>query len=139
MLSSIRRAHWAAKKALGHLRFFCSLPQASVDEARRILRVKLPSDPEAGLFPFTWLRDNCRCDSCFHHPSGQRRLLLHHLDVESRVQCWRFAENASSLQVQWQDGHRSEYDLQWLQGRSFGRKVMKRLLFDSSVLLSIFL
>lgn len=62
-----------------------------------------------------WLRENCLCSDCFNHATLQRSVLAHHLsaDVVSVQQ------TDHELQVSWQDGHQSTYDLTWLADHNY--------------------
>ncbi|KFB45216.1 AGAP012477-PA-like protein [Anopheles sinensis] len=71
-------------------------------------------------FPGVWLRDNCQCSECFHRGSSSRVLNWETFDVDrARVIDVRVQEGGHALEVLWEEGHRSVYELQWLLDRSF--------------------
>ena len=60
-----------------------------------------------------WLRENCRCDSCYTHSTNQRHVLFHQLnatDTKPRDQM----KVGDDLQIIWNDGHTSVYNSVWL-------------------------
>ncbi|XP_034118526.1 gamma-butyrobetaine dioxygenase [Drosophila albomicans] len=70
-------------------------------------------------FPGIWLRDNCRCASCFHESSQSRRLDWDNFDASVRPLALHVDANSQQLHVRWSDAHESSYKLDWLQRRSF--------------------
>lgn len=68
-------------------------------------------------YPSIWLRDNCQCSSCYH------------LASKSRIINWQEKLNYNllpksvkldgKLRVVWNDNHSSDFELDWLQARSF--------------------
>lgn len=67
-------------------------------------------------FPFVWLRDNCLCEQCFH-PTAKSRIYWSDLHLTIKPQ--EIAENKDSVQITWEDGHKSNYEYNWLKIRSF--------------------
>ncbi|XP_013190107.2 trimethyllysine dioxygenase, mitochondrial [Amyelois transitella] len=62
-------------------------------------------------FEDCWLRDHCRCTSCYHESTFQRA--QHILDIpESKIVSASSKE--SNLYVKWEDGHQSVYDIKFL-------------------------
>ena len=43
-----------------------------------------PDPPSQFRYPTVWLRDNCRCPSCFHPVSRNRTILMRNLDLNAR-------------------------------------------------------
>lgn len=123
---------WAqqVRRALSQLSL--PLPQSTSLLAacqRRLLHARIvdehyievqPTSSAAPLsFPGVWLRDNCRCSSCFHESSQSRRLDWDHFDVAVRPLALHIDAEQQQLHVRWSDEHQSRYELQWLQQRSF--------------------
>lgn len=68
-------------------------------------------------FPYQWLRDSCLCASCIH-PSTQQK--LHRTsDVQPNVAPAPSSESVllteTGLHVEWDDGHKSTYDVSFLE------------------------
>ena len=67
-------------------------------------------------FHFDWLRDNCPCTKCKHPEYDQRLLttledpLPANIDVEG---------SDDAVEVEWRDGHRSQYPYSWLLANSY--------------------
>lgn len=125
---------WAqqVRRALSQLPLPLPLPQSTSLLAacqRRLLHARIvdehyievqPTSSAAPLsFPGVWLRDNCRCSSCFHESSQSRRLDWDHFDVAVRPLALHIDAEQQQLHVRWSDEHQSRYELQWLQQRSF--------------------
>ncbi|KAM8807403.1 gamma-butyrobetaine dioxygenase [Eudromia elegans] len=90
---------------------------AEAADGGRELRVRW-ADGSESRFPCVWLRDNCRCPSCFLPSAQARSLPLEQLDVE--VVAHRVAlEPGNKLAITWPDGHASEYEAAWLRARCF--------------------
>ncbi|XP_023941064.1 gamma-butyrobetaine dioxygenase [Bicyclus anynana] len=68
-------------------------------------------------FPNVWLRDNCRCEQCFHLSAKSRILELNKFNVNVKVK--DVIREETSIQVIWDDEHLSRYSLNWLKLRSF--------------------
>jgi len=66
-------------------------------------------------FHFDWLRDNCPCPKCKHPELKQR-----HLDtLEDATPAKVDVESKDIVQVEWRDGHRSQYSHDWLLTNSY--------------------
>lgn len=70
-------------------------------------------------FPSVWLRDNCRCSSCFHSSSQSRHHDWDRFDAAVRPLALHVDAEREQLHVRWSDEHQSSYALQWLRARSF--------------------
>ncbi|KAK7090881.1 trimethyllysine dioxygenase, mitochondrial-like [Littorina saxatilis] len=61
--------------------------------------------------PLLWLRDHCRCQSCYNSSTFQKNVDTYSLDnlalLETNVE-------GDALSIKWQDGHITDYSLQWL-------------------------
>lgn len=80
---------------------------------------------------FAWLRDHCRSSVNYNQRTHQR-------SIEVPIITTPVAHNikANLLEVEWQDGHKSEYDLTWLKSnctndRSKFRPKIQPLLWDA--------
>ncbi|XP_019631942.1 PREDICTED: gamma-butyrobetaine dioxygenase-like [Branchiostoma belcheri] len=76
-------------------------------------------------FPYVWLRDNCQCEDCHSAMTGFRCVMIKDIDpfiapVTAEV------VDGKSIQLEWPDGHRSEFEWQWLQDRSFTREAREQ-------------
>lgn len=43
------------------------------------------TDGDEAVYPYCWLRDNCRCDACFDHLRHRRTVAFHHLDLDTSI------------------------------------------------------
>ncbi|CAK1602581.1 unnamed protein product [Parnassius mnemosyne] len=68
-------------------------------------------------FPFVWLRDNCQCEKCFHKSAKSRILDWSKFNLNAKPK--HILKGEDSVKVTWDDGHTSQYNLNWLQFRSF--------------------
>ncbi|XP_067626199.1 trimethyllysine dioxygenase, mitochondrial [Eurosta solidaginis] len=61
-----------------------------------------------------WLRDHCRCSSCYNLETKQRKYNL--LDIPSTMRpiSTEYNHNELQLEVEWSDGHKSVYDIDHL-------------------------
>ncbi|EDW07438.1 gamma-butyrobetaine dioxygenase [Drosophila mojavensis] len=99
-----------------------------VDESYVEVQPARGSGAAALTFPAVWLRDNCRCPSCFHSSSQSRQLDWNHFDPNVRPLALHMDAGKQQLHVRWSDEHESSYTLDWLQHRSFdGRSQSKYL------------
>ncbi|XP_068241833.1 gamma-butyrobetaine dioxygenase-like [Palaemon carinicauda] len=93
-----------------------SVPISSAQVSRDSVTVKFGDGRESPM-PYVWLRDNCRCPDCYSSEALGRKCLLSDLDVE--IQAMDIQSNDESLNIEWSDGHRSEYPAEWLHARAF--------------------
>ncbi len=87
----------------------------------------------------TWLRENCRCPECYSHVTSQRKLALFDLRPEQKtVSHVNMAPSGDKIVVNWQDGHVSEYDPEWLSKTSYPgeRDAVERQLWDGATIRS---
>ena len=73
---------------------------------------------EVSMFPTSWLRDNCQCNNCFNHQAEGRSLLMQDYDVNPAIKDVSVLMSGK-LDIEWLDGHRSEFSWNWLKNRSF--------------------
>ncbi|KAK7086511.1 Gamma-butyrobetaine dioxygenase [Halocaridina rubra] len=83
------------------------------------VRVKFSDGTESDI-PYVWLRDNCRCPDCYNQEAMGRKYLLTDLQVD--VQASDIQSNDTTLKIQWNNGHVSEYPSEWLHARAFTPK-----------------
>ncbi|XP_058830928.1 uncharacterized protein LOC131689690 [Topomyia yanbarensis] len=79
-------------------RFFLTLQNPELDRPIRV--------------SYIWLRDHCRCDECYNHVTFQRSLSI--LDISENVSPQSFEISEQKLNVIWEDGHASSYDLSFI-------------------------
>lgn len=92
---------------------------------RRLLATKVLSNDEKGdmilvkglQYPSVWLRDNCLCNECFNPHLNSR--IIHYEKFDPFVKPASVKVGDCILSVEWEDGHKSEYSLDWLQERNF--------------------
>ncbi|XP_071953600.1 gamma-butyrobetaine dioxygenase-like [Antedon mediterranea] len=68
--------------------------------------------------PFIWLRDNCRCHSCYQETAGQKLTLLKKLDIDVYPLNVGMHDD-QSINVEWSDAHTSKYPLKLLKDVKF--------------------
>merc|ERR1711884_75288 len=52
-------------------------------------------------YPTVWLRDNCRCPSCFHPVSRNRTILMRDLDLNARPRKCQIDSSGEQLLIEW--------------------------------------
>lgn len=93
--------------------------------------MRVSMDQPAMQYPEIWLRDNCQCPKCYMQ---QTRSRLPHgwnrLDTDVHVQqlCW--CAEQQTLQIDWTDGHHSDFTYSWLKERDFSLENRARYLRD---------
>lgn len=90
--------------------------------------VRLQFKGETLKFPSVWLRDNCQCEKCFHSSAKSRTIDWR--DFDGNVKATDVKENGDTIQISWDDGHKSKYHLDWLKFRSF-TPVQQKLYSDT--------
>ncbi|CAH1801717.1 unnamed protein product [Owenia fusiformis] len=67
---------------------------------------------------YVWLRDHCRCDSCYHHTTSQRLFETNAIDLDIRPNNAALTfdpdVNDHVLHITWPDGHQSQFTYSWL-------------------------
>ncbi|XP_023707783.1 gamma-butyrobetaine dioxygenase isoform X2 [Cryptotermes secundus] len=81
------------------------------------------STGEQHQYPSVWLRDNCQCPKCFNTTMQSRTVDWKYFDINIKPTHVMAEEN--QLKLVWNDGHESDYDLNWLLERSFTENVRK--------------
>ena len=67
-------------------------------------------------YHFDWLRDSCLCTKCRHPGYNQR--LLDTLEDATPTSV-EVEDSAAAVEVEWRDGHRSQYSYEWLLANSY--------------------
>jgi len=84
-------------------------------------------------FPIIWLRDNCQCAACFDPQTYTRtidwdnfnfnvrvlKVSVSLLNISRAIKVIVFQFQNECLCIEWDDGHQSDFELSWLQARSF--------------------
>ena len=65
------------------------------------------------VFPQVWLRENCRCSICFFE-NGHQRLLDPDDDAIGNAEISDYRIDNATLYIEWLDGHKSEFRVDWL-------------------------
>ncbi|MEO8106936.1 MAG: TauD/TfdA family dioxygenase [Actinomycetes bacterium] len=76
--------------------------------------LSLTTGQQESRFHYVWLRDNCWCDECRVAQSGERKLYTADIPDDIAPLDAHLDGTRTTLQVQWNDGHASSYDLRWL-------------------------
>ncbi|XP_058460482.1 trimethyllysine dioxygenase, mitochondrial [Malaya genurostris] len=79
-------------------RFFLTLHNTESDQSVRV--------------SYVWLRDHCRCNECYNHVTFQRSVCI--LDIPENMSPQSFKVDEKKLDVIWNDGHVSSYDLDFI-------------------------
>ncbi|XP_022082645.1 gamma-butyrobetaine dioxygenase-like [Acanthaster planci] len=88
------------------------------DDTVGCYRVGLSSGPE-GVYPYVWLRDNCRCPDCYHPSSGQRTCDPAEMNPDIKPASEAILDDGKVLQITWPDQHRSDFGVAWLNRQRF--------------------
>jgi trimethyllysine dioxygenase len=72
-----------------------------------------------------WLRDHCKCPECWHPSTKQR--LFETFSVPLNIPMINTETSGSIIRISWPDGHKSEYDIEWLKRHAFDSKVISKL------------
>nr|XP_054762219.1 gamma-butyrobetaine dioxygenase-like [Lytechinus pictus] len=72
-----------------------------------------------GQYPYVWLRDNCRCEKCYHQVCYQRSFLMANLDPEVKPVQEGLTDDGKVLKIKWSDDHDSIYPSEWLKLHRF--------------------
>lgn len=68
-------------------------------------------------FHYFWLRDHCRCSTCYNHSTHQRNLDIFNIPFSISPKTCEIKEE--ELQIEWPDGHVSKYPISWLSLQTF--------------------
>jgi gamma-butyrobetaine dioxygenase len=96
--------------------------------------LSLTAPDRTSRFHYVWLRDNCWCDECRVPQSAERRLIT--ADIPADIAPVEAEVRSNLLVVAWNDGHRSNFDLTWLQVHDYSNPiepVWQPYLWDASL------
>ena len=91
------------------------MPSINTSDSGTTLSISWDSGNNSS-FHSIWLRDNCRCARCGDPAIGRRTLRLSSLDLGVTINRAVITDEESGLVVslQWSDGHRGDFGLDWL-------------------------
>nr|XP_022904847.1 gamma-butyrobetaine dioxygenase-like [Onthophagus taurus] len=101
-----------------NFRFLSGLAKVSSDQESLVVNY----DNKIDHFPLVWLRDNCRCNTCFHGPSQSRIINWNEFDVNVKVRSLQAKDENQKVEINWSDNHKSIYSFDWLKSRSFSKE-----------------
>lgn len=80
---------------------------------------------QVSKFHNIWLRDSCQCEEDFHPQTKQR--LLDTFTIREDIQPVEaaFTSNGTQLEIKWNDGHVSNFDLEWLVLHSYNPTIVE--------------
>ncbi|XP_049297013.1 uncharacterized protein LOC125770944 [Anopheles funestus] len=78
-------------------------------DKNRFLTVRNVNTDESISVSYVWLRDHCRCKDCYNVTTCQRSNSI--LDLQLNIQLASCEICDQKINIIWQDGHRSTYDL----------------------------
>ena len=88
-----------------------------IDTSHDGVTVRWPDDTTS-FYHYVWLRSCCYCETCGSTYTGER--FLQPSDVPSETTARRVSVNTNQLmRVEWDDGHKSVYDLDWLRQHDY--------------------
>ncbi|XP_002732668.1 gamma-butyrobetaine dioxygenase-like [Saccoglossus kowalevskii] len=81
-------------------------------------------------YPYIWLRENCRCSSCYHGASKMRLIPIANLAIDVLPEkVWQDDNiNGQGISISWSDGHHSHYSSTWLRQFQFSDEPQKKRL-----------
>ncbi|KAJ3188306.1 hypothetical protein HDU85_005457 [Gaertneriomyces sp. JEL0708] len=78
------------------------------------------ADGATTSFNGIWLRDHCRCPSCFHIVTKQRLIDTVSIPLDIKPSQVDISDDGKFLKLVWEnDGHESMIDLEWLRAHSY--------------------
>ncbi|XP_041353182.1 trimethyllysine dioxygenase, mitochondrial-like [Gigantopelta aegis] len=95
--------------------------------------LELHHEGQVFTIPYMWLRDHCRCSHCFNEETGQKN--VSHKISGIGASGVELEEFGTTLKILWEDGHKTEYSVQWLVDNSYSTESKKKtipLLWDSA-------
>ncbi|XP_072030684.1 gamma-butyrobetaine dioxygenase-like [Amphiura filiformis] len=91
--------------------------RVELDHPSRSCLLKHDDGNVIGTYPYVWLRDNCRCDKCFHPSSRARLVLMANLDPDVIPDVADVDDQ--TLNIKWSDDHSSQFPVSWLKENQF--------------------
>ncbi|KAF5293218.1 hypothetical protein FQA39_LY13686 [Lamprigera yunnana] len=82
-------------------------------------------------FPLVWLRDNCRCASCFDTNSNSRIINWNTFDIYPKIKRLLSKVDEDDIILHWRDDHVSKFDMKWLRQRIFCKDVQEKYLKEN--------
>ena len=98
------------------------------DENSILVNWRKGSGESWSKFHFDWLRDNCPCTECRHPEYDQRLLTTLEDPVPANID---IGGSDDAVEVQWRDGHRSQYPYNWLLTNSYCHTNVTKLLKET--------
>lgn len=122
------------QRAIQRALFSTSLPRLHKPNAKKRLqgsgqvpqRAGLANDQQifldwnnrkTSVYNHFWLRDHCRCPSCYHPVTRQR--LVDTFSIPRDIQPSAIDSTGEGLVITWPDGHASQYAWDWLHTHSY--------------------
>ncbi|XP_067951669.1 gamma-butyrobetaine dioxygenase-like [Watersipora subatra] len=96
-----------------------TIKQCEVIEKSRV-RVSWSDSSGDSIYPMMLLRDCCPCEKCFS-PSVNSRLTLFEQLLAAASSVANISSQPESLCIDWEDGHKSVYEAEWLYRRRLER------------------
>ncbi|XP_070557980.1 gamma-butyrobetaine dioxygenase-like [Ptychodera flava] len=84
------------------------------------------NDGTVSRYPFVWLRDNCRCMSCWHHDAYGRISLIEDLDVDIKPTGVTLSDGGVKVYIHWPDNHTSPFETSLLKDVTFKEETPKK-------------
>uniref|UniRef100_A0A182M3T7 trimethyllysine dioxygenase n=1 Tax=Anopheles culicifacies TaxID=139723 RepID=A0A182M3T7_9DIPT len=81
---------------------------ATLDKNRYLTVQNIDTDKSVSV-SYVWLRDHCRCEDCYNEATFQRSTSILDLPLDVQPQSCEICDE--KINIIWQDGHRSSYDL----------------------------
>uniref|UniRef100_A0A182WLW0 Trimethyllysine dioxygenase, mitochondrial n=1 Tax=Anopheles minimus TaxID=112268 RepID=A0A182WLW0_9DIPT len=78
-------------------------------DKNRFLTVRNIDTDESVSVSYVWLRDHCRCEDCYNVATFQRSTSILDLPLDIQPELCTICDE--KINIIWQDGHRSSYDL----------------------------
>jgi len=101
-----------------------SVSSFNLEEATNRLVIRWKDEVSGtDAFPLVWLRDNCQCPLCFASSSQSRAINLGNFKLDQKPKNTELV--GDSVEVVWDDDHKSLYSLKWLKERSFSKAAQK--------------
>lgn len=76
-------------------------------------------------FHYVWLRDNCWCPECRIEQTAERRLLT--WSIPEDIRAVNVGPVEGGIVIDWSDGHRSTYSLDWLAANDYSQPGLERV------------
>jgi DUF971 family protein len=126
----------ATKKIKGKHRTENLIKKAKMQSGESMVKIDW-SDGNQHRVPSVFLRDNCQCNVCFNSQTKQRLCdILKITQTDFTTSMVSVTQDGDKLQIQWPDGHVSEFDSNWLRERLIPENIdeSKGLIDSESVL-----